>query len=48
MENNLKYTYKTDSLCSTLGTNTILYINYTSIFKKREENFDTCCKMDER
>ena len=35
MENYLKkYTYKTESFCCTSETNTLLFINYTSIRKK--------------
>ena len=35
MENNLKYMFVTESLCCTHETNTILYLNYTSIEKKQ-------------
>ena len=34
MENNLKYMFVTESLCCIHETNTILYVNYTSIEKK--------------
>ena len=43
MENNLKYMFVTESLCCTHETNTILYLNYTSIEKKTKLVWSHTC-----